>query len=193
MAAASHLWGFFPSVHSNVSAFHAAALGKCTCGELLRGYATFLPMSPSFGAPPESGLVARGSLPPSKVTAGPACKACGWPIYNPGLGALPSADRRSHCFFLLEPVAAQQKPGGRLSGLSPFYGGCHRSGHGAGRCLTSGPISIWLRGQDLNLRPSGYEPDELPGCSTPPRHHTLRRIGPQGEPAGVGRSCRAPV
>ena len=26
-----------------------------------------------------------------------------------------------------------------------------------------------LRGQDLNLRPSGYEPDELPDCSTPHR------------------------
>ena len=28
-------------------------------------------------------------------------------------------------------------------------------------------IINWLRGTDLNRRPSGYEPDELPDCSTP--------------------------
>src|SRR4051794_22151621 len=32
-----------------------------------------------------------------------------------------------------------------------------------------------LRGQDLNLRPRGYEPRELPGCSTP-RYSVRRRL-----------------
>ena len=28
-------------------------------------------------------------------------------------------------------------------------------------------LGIWLRGRDLNPRPLGYEPNELPDCSTP--------------------------
>ena len=36
---------------------------------------------------------------------------------------------------------------------------------------------IKLRGQDLNLRPRGYEPRELPGCSTPHRYSSqIRRL-----------------
>jgi hypothetical protein len=38
---------------------------------------------------------------------------------------------------------------------------------GAALQATETRSAKWLRGQDLNLRPSGYEPDELPGCSTP--------------------------
>ena len=36
------------------------------------------------------------------------------------------------------------------------------------------PLFDGLRGQDLNLRPSGYEPDELPDCSTPRRSVSKR-------------------
>src|SRR5262249_22948867 len=32
----------------------------------------------------------------------------------------------------------------------------------------------WLRGVDLNHRPLGYEPNELPDCSTPQFHRTVR-------------------
>jgi hypothetical protein len=36
-------------------------------------------------------------------------------------------------------------------------------GHAGSLCLD------WLRGTDLNCRPLGYEPNELPDCSTPRR------------------------
>jgi hypothetical protein len=37
-------------------------------------------------------------------------------------------------------------------------------------------LEKWLRGRDLNPRPLGYEPNELPDCSTP--RHMQARIGP---------------
>jgi hypothetical protein len=38
--------------------------------------------------------------------------------------------------------------------------------------------SYWLRGLDLNQRPLGYEPNELPDCSTPHLDsNNLRPIG----------------
>src|SRR5579871_941896 len=42
---------------------------------------------------------------------------------------------------------------------------------------------FWLRGVDLNHRPLGYEPNELPDCSTPHSHRNVQR--------GLGQ-CRVP-
>ena len=52
----------------------------------------------------------------------------------------------------------------------------------------------WLRGVDLNHRPLGYEPNELPGCSTPHLHVMRSRNHSQGDAHGgaitVGRYRR---
>ena len=38
-------------------------------------------------------------------------------------------------------------------------------------------IRKWLRGVDLNHRPLGYEPNELPDCSTPQKNHITAKVG----------------
>ena len=45
--------------------------------------------------------------------------------------------------------------------------------HAIGRSVIATERPAWERGQDSNLRPSGYEPDELPDCSTPHQHRLL--------------------
>jgi|SRR5690349_16224749 hypothetical protein len=37
---------------------------------------------------------------------------------------------------------------------------------------TFASLKKWLRGRDLNPRPLGYEPNELPDCSTPRQRKT---------------------
>jgi hypothetical protein len=71
------------------------------------------------------------------------------------MGPLPEAGTIPGCF------TSQEK------NLAKTCGGRFPAQNGKAPRLTPAGLLIWLRGQDLNLRPSGYEPDELPGCSTP--------------------------
>ena len=47
-------------------------------------------------------------------------------------------------------------------------------------------IRKWLRGVDLNHRPLGYEPNELPDCSTPQENHNS--VGKQGQTGSAPRA-----
>jgi hypothetical protein len=50
-------------------------------------------------------------------------------------------------------------------------------------CYTVTSVNgCWWRGWDLNPRPSGYEPDELPDCSTPRREKRTYHLGARSRP-----------
>src|SRR5687767_10716971 len=58
---------------------------------------------------------------------------------------------------------------------------------GAGSTL-AGLRETWLRGGDLNPRPLGYEPNELPDCSTP-RHYKRFILTRNAHEANYRWSC----
>ena len=80
------------------------------------------------------------------------------------------------------PLACRQplqhpSQGSDAASVKRPYMALHRVGQPL-NVLSSFASNAWLRGQDLNLRPSGYEPDELPGCSTPRQDGAQRNTRP---------------
>ncbi len=67
----------------------------------------------------------------------------------------------------------------------------HRNGYKIGTPQELGSTVAFgaLRGLDLNQRPLGYEPNELPGCSTP--HSDNSSHGMQGQIAHITKALQA--
>ncbi len=62
------------------------------------------------------------------------------------------------------------------------------------RELSSNRFRIyWLRGLDLNQRPLGYEPNELPDCSTPHLDSSNRSAQGQTTLGGAGLPTSPPT
>ena len=51
----------------------------------------------------------------------------------------------------------------------------------------------WLRGRDLNPRPLGYEPNELPDCSTPRQGQTKLPEPPNCKLSILGTPCKSEI
>ncbi len=113
-------------------------------------------------------LFSTGRIPPSTVSQ---CRIIGWSNSPcPGHRRLPLDDE----YMALETAPSTAMPPPMASRWrSPttaivwsWFVWRTQTSKSPGNRLIPGAC-CWLRGLDLNQRPSGYEPDELPGCSTP--------------------------
>ena len=65
----------------------------------------------------------------------------------------------------MKPLSTEPEKANAMESLSITTRSSLSSRKKEGLLSLAGP-KYWLRGKDLNLRPLGYEPNELPGCST---------------------------
>ncbi len=106
---------------------------------------------------PENPKIARTALPPPLGSPRPR-----------NLGGRPTRAEIPSRTALCQARVACHAPHSRKNGRNPV----ERAWKRPSSMSRKGPLTrylSWWRGQDLNLRPSGYEPDELPDCSTPRR------------------------
>ncbi len=102
---------------------------------------------------------------------GPVCAAWRATAHN-GISTSCSSSARSRAAQTCRPCSACRKSSDFMRCNAEGPSGNFRRGplHTSGQQKSvprKTQSAWWLRGPDLNQRPSGYEPDELPDCSTP--------------------------